>query len=106
MTMIATTLFAFLRLITSSLPDPGPALTGPAMASGWFDGPPKGGWTYLYGGTTEGATLEGSAGRKVLAYRGDDREYSGWTVHLPKVVDLSGVRKVGGVQLRLRSSPR
>lgn len=102
MSMIATTVFALLRLLTSNLPDPGPSLAGEALATGWFDGPPKGGWTYLYGGTTEGAALAGSTGRKVLAYRGDDREYSGWTVHMPKVADLSGVRKVGGVQLRFR----
>ena len=38
----------------------------------------------------------------MLAYRGDDREYSGWTVRFPSLVDLSSVHKTGGLQIRFR----
>jgi len=102
--MIASLLSVLVSIAPAVLPDPGPALATPPLATGWKDGIPSGGWPYLYGGTTEGATVEGPNGRRILAYRGDDREYSGWTVHLPKLVDLSAVRKTGGLRIRFRGA--
>ncbi|MCB9495892.1 MAG: glycoside hydrolase family 9 protein [Fibrobacteria bacterium] len=97
-----TFLLLLAALSSTAVPEPGAKPTTPSLAIGWLDGLPAGGWAYLYGGTSEGATVETTSGRKILAYRGDDRQYSGWTVHLPKSVDLSAVRSQGGLEIEFR----
>jgi len=59
-----------------------------------------GGYVYAYGGLTQGEIVKGA--EPVLRYRGDNTEWSGWTIHLARTVDLSGLRNKGGVEFEIK----
>lgn len=57
---------------------------------------------YPYGGTTSGGIERRSDG-KVVAFHGDDREYSGWTVGFD-TLHLQNIRRTGGVSFQIRGA--
>lgn len=59
-----------------------------------------GAYGYAYGGLTQGEITKGTD--PVLRYRGDNTEWSGWTVHLPKNLDLSAIRNKGGIEFEVK----
>ncbi|MEK7392095.1 MAG: glycoside hydrolase family 9 protein, partial [Fibrobacterota bacterium] len=64
-------------------------------------GTSPGAWSYPYGGKTKGEIASTKEG-KILTYSGDDNEYSGWTLHLPKALDLTSIRNQGSLKIRIR----
>lgn len=59
-----------------------------------------GAYGYAYGGLTQGEITKGTD--PVLRYRGDNTEWSGWTFHLPKNLDLSALRNKGGLEFEIK----
>ncbi|MBK8801136.1 MAG: glycoside hydrolase family 9 protein [Fibrobacteres bacterium] len=59
-----------------------------------------GAYGYAYGGQTQGEIVKGDV--PVLRYRGDNTEWSGWTFHLAKTLDLSTLRTKGGVEFEVK----
>lgn len=75
----------------------------PAVASQVLFGPGKDPWYgYPYGGTTSGG-VETARDGKVIAFRGDDREYSGWTVGFD-TLRLRNIRRMGGLSFEVRGA--
>lgn len=77
--------------------------TDKAVAVFFQDGAPSGSWDYSYGGTTDALTIEDASGRAAFVYRGDDREYSGWSIHLARPVDIAPHLAKGALEFRIRS---
>lgn len=83
------------------------ALAGVATTSASRDlldmGSSPGAWSYSYGGSTKGEIAK-SKDSTSLTYSGDDNEYSGWTLHLPRSLDLSAIRVGGALKLRVQGA--
>lgn len=79
-------------------------LTPTAMAASRtvFDAEHAPWYGYPYGGTTSGGAELTSQG-KVIAFHGDDREYSGWTIGFD-TLHLQKLRHQGGISFRIRGA--
>ncbi len=80
------------------------ALATPSAPTNLLElGAGPGAWSYPYGGTTKGE-ITGSKDSRILNYDGDDREWSGWTIHLPQLLDLSSIRSQGSLKLKIKGN--
>lgn len=83
----------------------GAAPGGPSAGTFFLDGEPAGSWDYSYGGATDALVVDDPAsGRAIFVYRGDDREYSGWSIHLPRTLDLQSDLSKGALEFRVRGT--